>query len=192
MKLVTAVAALVTFAATPALAEEQQPERRFQVSPYVGAFIPTGDQGDLFDDALLTGMTLSVDLHRYFAVVGSFGWAGSEGKRSLMLDEDVDLYTYDVGFQGHYPLALGKGLTLKPFVGAGLGARTYEVDVAGAESETDFVNYFSLGANLEYRQFALGLTVRDNLSVYDGIGQEEEDSSTHNDLFVFASVGARF
>jgi Outer membrane protein beta-barrel domain len=190
-KLVTAVAALVALVATPALAQEQEQARKFQITPYAGAFIPTGDQRDVLDDAFLTGLTLSYDVHPYVSIVGSFGWAGSQGKQTLTLDQDLDVFQYDLGVQGQYPFAIGKALTLKPFLGAGLGARTYDFRDLDYDTETDFVGYLSAGADMEYRQFVVGLTVRDYIGEYDGIGTDE-NSSTRNDIALFASVGARF
>ncbi len=191
-KLIAALAGLVALAVTPALAQEQQPARKLQIAPYVGAFIPTGDQRDVLDDAVLAGLTLSYDVHRYVAVVGSFGWAGSQGKEKFARDEDLDLFQYDVGVQGHYAFALSNDLTLKPFVGAGFGGRTYDFrDLDDVDSETDFVGYVSTGVNLEYRQFVLGVTARDYISDYDGIGVEE-GSNTRNDVALFTSIGARF
>jgi opacity protein-like surface antigen len=191
-KLITTIAVLAALATSPALAEEQQPARKFEVSPYVGAFIATGDQRDVLDDAFLAGLTLSYDVHRYVAVIGSFGWAASQGQQGPAANEDLDLFTYDLGVQGHYPLALSKSLTLKPFVGAGLGARSYSFrDLDDVDSETDFVGYFSAGANLEYRKFVVGLTLRDYISDFDGI-DADDDSATRNDLAAFTSVGLRF
>jgi hypothetical protein len=190
-KLVTAVAALVVLASTPALAQDREQGRKLQLSPYAGAFVPTGGMRDVLDDAFLTGLTLSVDLHPYLAVVGSFGWAASEGKEAATLGQDLNVFQYDVGLQAQYPFALGRGLTLKPFVGAGVGARTYDFSDLDVGTESDFVNYFSAGASLEHRHLALGVTVRDTLSEYDGT-VAAEDSSTHNDLAFFGSIGARF
>jgi hypothetical protein len=190
-KLITAVAALVAFAATPVLAQEQEPARKFQVSPYVGAFLPTGDHRDVLDDAFLSGLTLSLDVHRYVSVVGPFGWAASQGMEGFSRDQDLDVFQYDLGVQGQYPIALAHGLTLKPFVGAGVGARTYEFRDLDLDSETDFVGYFSAGANVDYRAFTVGVTMRDYLSNYDGIGAEE-GSSTRNDISLFTTVGVRF
>lgn len=188
--IITAAAALVALAATPALAEEQPVARKLELAPFVGAFIPTGDQRDVLDDAVLAGLTLSYEVHPYVAVVGSLGWAGSQGD-GFASDEDLDVFQYDVGVQGQYRFELRNGVALKPFVGAGLGGRTYDFRDLAVDSETDFAGYFSAGAELEYRQLAFGLTVRDYISDYDGIGVEEE-SSTRNDVTVFASVGARF
>jgi hypothetical protein len=190
-KLVPAVAALVALAATPALAQQQEPVRKFQISPYVGAFLPTGDQRDVLDDALLTGLNLSYDVNPYVAVVGSVGWAASQGKQAFSIDEDLDVFQYDLGAQGQYPFALGSSLTLKPFVGAGLGGRTYDFRDLELDAETDLVGYVSAGANLDYRSFTAGLAVRDYISDYDGVGIEE-DSSTRNDISLFATAGVRF
>jgi hypothetical protein len=190
-KLVTAVAALVALVATPALAQEQEQARKFQITPYAGAFIPTGDQRDVLDDAFLTGLTLSYDVHPYVSIVGSFGWAGSQGKQTLTLDQDLDVFQYDLGVQGQYPVALANGVTLKPFLGVGAGARTYNFRDLDVDAETDFAGYVSAGANVEYRQLALGLTARDYITAFDGLAGEA-DSTTRNDLGLFASVAYRF
>jgi hypothetical protein len=191
-KLFAAVAVHVLLASTPAFAQAQETAAAgFQISPYVGALIPTGGQRDVLDDAVLTGVTLSYELHRYLSAVGTFGWAATESKDAPTLGQDLNVLQYDVGLQGQYPFALGKGLTLKPFVGAGLGVRSYDFADLDVNTESDFVHYFAAGAALEYRHLAVGVTVRDTLGAYDGL-VVDEDSSTHNDLAVFASVGARF
>jgi hypothetical protein len=189
-KLIAAVTALAALAATPALAQ-QAPATHLQISPYAGAFIPTGAQRDVLDAAFLTGLTLSLELDPYLAFVGSFGWAASQGQQPITRDRGLDVYQYDLGLQGQRPFALGRGVTLKPFVGIGTGVRTYDFADGDLASETDFVGYVSAGASLEYRHVALGLTVRDYLSIYDGIAVDE-GSSTRNDLSVYASLGARF
>ena len=190
-KHITAVATLVALAATPAFAQEQPGARKFVIAPEVGVFIPTGDQRDTVDTAFLTGLTLSYEVHPHVALVGSFAWAATQGPEGHALDDDLDLFQYDLGVQAQYPFAVGNGFTLKPFVGAGLGARTYDYRDLDVDAETDLAGYFALGASLEYRNTMAGFTLRDYVSDYDGIGVEE-GSSTRNDLSVFVSVGARF
>jgi hypothetical protein len=184
-KLIAAVAALAALSGS-ALAQEARAAQRFQLAPFVGAFIPTGDQRDLLDDALLVGLTATYDVHPHLAVVGAVGWAPTEAPA-----DDVDLFQYDVGVQGQYAFAAGNGITLKPFAGLGVGGRTYSFRDLDVDSETDFAGYVALGGTVEYRSVAVSLTARDYLSAFDGIGPEG-DSSTRNDLGLFASVGARF
>jgi Outer membrane protein beta-barrel domain len=190
-KLVTAVAILAAVAGGPVLAQEEEPARRFQMRPYAGAFVPVGDQRDVLDDAVLVGMAVSYDVHPNLAVVGSFGWAASRGTAGATKAEDLDVLQYDVGVASQLPIETVSGVTLKPFVGVGVGARTYDYRDLDVDSETDVVGYVSLGASLEYREVSLGFALRDCFSEYDGIGTEET-AATRNDLGVFASLGARF
>jgi hypothetical protein len=73
MKRMLVITAAVLAWTTVARAEDA--EHRFDVAPFVGAYVPTGDQRDLLDDGFSVGLTASYELHRYLAVVGSFSWA---------------------------------------------------------------------------------------------------------------------
>lgn len=192
MKKLTAVlAAVLALGATAARAEEKPASRPFSISPYVGAFIPTGDQRDILDDAVQVGLTLSYDVHPNVAVVGSFSWAPTKAKGIVLSDRDLDLFQYDLGVQGQYPVVVAGDVTLRPFLGVGAGARTYSFRQSGLSSETDFAAYVSAGAKAEYKGFELGLTARDYLTAFDGL-QGTESSTARNDLSLFASVGMRF
>ncbi len=179
------VAGALALAATAARAED--PVRRWSIAPLVGAYVATGDQRNLLDDSLLSGVTLSYDLHRHLAAVGSFSWTPAQNLRG----DDLDLLQYDLGVQGQYPIALAPSLTLTPFVGVGLGARTYDYRDLRVDAETDPAGYASAGAGLEYQTLELRLTARDYVSAFDGVGVEG-DSTARNDLALFASVGLRF
>ncbi|WP_242342140.1 outer membrane beta-barrel protein [Anaeromyxobacter terrae] len=185
-KLFVITAVVIGLASTSARAEE--PSRRLSVAPFVGAFVGTGDQRDLLDDSVLTGLTATYELHRYVAVVGAFGWSPTQVKG---LGEDLDLFQYDLGLQGQYPVALADGWTLKPFLGVGAGARTYNFRDLDVDAETDFAGYVSAGANVERGMLAVGLTARDYVTAYDGLAGEA-DSTARNDLGLFGSVSVRF
>jgi Outer membrane protein beta-barrel domain len=188
MKTMFALAALALVAfAGPARAQDGEVSGRLHLSPYVGAFVPTGSQRNQFKDAVLVGATASYDMLPYTSVVASFGWAPTEEKG---LSRTLDLYQYDLGLQGQYPFDVGHGLTLTPFLGGGIGGRTYEFRNVDIGSETDFAGYFSGGATLQYRQASLSMTARDYISHYNGIGLADV-STTRNDLSLFASIGVR-
>src|SRR2546430_686184 len=53
---------------------------RFELRPFVGAYIPTGDQRDLLKDAVLVGAQLSYNVIPAFSVTGSFGWSPSKDR----------------------------------------------------------------------------------------------------------------
>ncbi len=185
-KLLAIAAAVIAFASTPARADE--PSRKLGVAPFVGAFVGTGDQRDLLDDSVLTGLTATYEVTPYVAVVGAFGWSPTQVKG---LRQDLDLFQYDLGVQGQYPVALMDGWTLKPFLGVGAGARTYNFRDLDVDAETDFAGYVAAGANVEHGPLALGLTARDYVTAYDGLAGEA-DQTARNDLGLFASVSVRF
>lgn len=187
-KLTFVVAAVAALAASTARAEEP---RRFSIAPLVGAYVPTGDQRDLLEDSVLAGLTVSYDVHPNVAVVGGFTWAPTRTK-GVLGRQDLDLLQYDLGVQGQAPILLAPGWTLKPFVGVGVGGRTYEFRNVSSGGQTDFAGYVSAGAGLEYQAVELRLTARDYLSAFDGLGNLEVSSTARNDLSMFGSVGLRF
>lgn len=187
-RLVATLSTLVALAA-PALAEEAPPT--MQLAPLLGALVPTGHQRALLDDAVLVGLTASLDVHRNVALVGAFGWAQTEGHGLAARSAILDIAQYDLGIQGQLPIELGDGQTLKPFLGAGLGGRTYRFRDLHVEAETDLVGYYALGVSLECRNLVIGATARNYLSDFDGIGAER-GSSRASEVVVFGSLGARF
>jgi len=187
MKKVLVLFATLT-ATTPAFA--QTPERtRLEVSTTVGALIPTGDQRDLFRSQYLFGLNVSYDLNDYFALVASFGLTAEKmlGQRiekphNTRLDR---LYQYDLGVRVQKPFDLGKSLVMRPFVGAGLGGRSYTFKPAGPDDETVLTGYGTAGVSFEYRRIALALGARAYFSAFDG-------SDPRNDIAVFETIGVRF
>lgn len=181
-------AAVAAFASSTARAEEDA--RRFHVAPFVGAYVPTGDQRDLLEDAVSAGLTASYEVHPYVAVLASFAWAPTKVK-ALALHDDLDLFQYDLGLEGHYPFPVAVGWSLQPFLGLGAGARTYRFRNLDVSSQTDFAGYVSAGLGLERGPFALRLSVRDYVSAFDGL-TGGESSTARNDLSMVIGAGMRF
>jgi hypothetical protein len=188
-KLIIAVTILVALAVSPALAQEARPERRIHVAPTNGVYLPTGNQRDVLDHSLQMGLTLGYDVNRYLAVLGSFSWSPTKVKR--VSRGDLDLFQYDLGLQGQYPLSIGRGVVLMPFVGAGLGARTYSFRDLNIGSETDCAGYVAAGGALQYRFIELTISARDYVSRYEGLHLSHV-STTRNDVGLSAALGFRF
>ncbi len=68
----------------------------FELRPYVGAYIPTGDQRDLLKDAVLVGGQASYRINPNFALTGTLGWSPSEDKITPG-NEKLDRWWYVVG-----------------------------------------------------------------------------------------------
>jgi len=205
----------VTLAASPALAAPpafaHTPERtRIEISTTVGALIPRDDQRDLFRSQFLFGLNMSYDLNDYFAVVASLGVTAEkmlgqriEKPRSTRLDR---LYQYDLGVRAQKPFDLGTHLVMRPFVGVGLGARSYTFKNAGPADETFLAGYGTAGVSFEYRRIALALGARAYLSAFSSSDSRNDiavfrrvdgsdrwnDSDPRNDIAVFETIGVRF
>lgn len=120
---------------------------RFELRPYVGAYIPTGDQRDFLKDAVLAGAELSVRVIPAVAITGNFAWAPSKD-RITAGNQTLDIYQYDVGAELRpSPLLDGGVWQFTPFIGAGVGGRTYDYRDLNVGSKTNFDGYGALGGD---------------------------------------------
>jgi len=174
--------------------------RKIEVRPFVGAYVPTGDQRDELKDAFALGTTLAFRATPALSIVGNFGWSPAEAKTvgAAAADEDdaaneLDLFQYDAGLELGRDLALGASAwTWRPFIGIGAGARTYSFRDRDVDSETDFAGYGAAGVQFDAGRFGLRLEARDYLSRFDGLDGNLSESSTRNDLFLTGALSVRF
>ncbi len=172
--------------------------RRIEVRPFVGAYVPTGDQRDELKDAFALGTTLAFRATPALSIVGSFGWSPAEAKTAAASAADdaadeLNLFQYDAGLELGRDFALGASAwTWRPFVGIGAGARTYSYRDLDVDAETDFAGYGAAGVHFANGRFGLRLEARDYLSSFDGLDGKLSDSSTRNDLFLTGALSIRF
>ena len=185
-----AIATLTTASAGGAQDVNGGAASRFEIRPFVGALVPTGDNRELFEDAVLVGVSGAYHVTANLAAVATLGWSASELK-PLPVELDVDLYQYDLGLQLHRAYALSSGWAVSPLAGLGVGARTYDVAEDGG-SETDLAGYAALGAELSRGRIGVRLTARDYVTAFDGIGTDDNDSEARNDLAFGAGLTFRF
>src|SRR5437763_17163789 len=113
-------AAFAGLLATSGAARAQAVTTGFELRPFVGAYIPTGDQRDLLKDAVLVGGQLTWHVIPAVAVSGTFGWSPSKD-RVTAGDQTLDIYQYDVGAELRAASLYDAGLwNFTPFVGLGL------------------------------------------------------------------------
>jgi hypothetical protein len=165
--------------------------RGFELRPLVGAYIPTGAQRDLLKDAVLVGAQASYAIVPQLAITGSFGWSPSKD-RLTPGDQTLDLYQYDVGAEAR-GAGWVKGDTWEfvPFVGLGLGGRTYHYRDLDVGSTTDFDGYGALGGDLNFGRVGLRVEARDYVSQFKpltGTG----DTKTRNDITLASGLNVRF
>ena len=156
-----ASALIVTAIATPTSAQTRTPELR----PFVGAYIPTGAQRDLFRNATMVGVQGAMEMTPTFHLLGTVSWTPVHNKY-VGFDENVNLFTYDVGAEVGLVRSLGSDWLLKPFGGLGIGMRSYSFKGAGLSDETCGSGYVAMGSELQLRKLALRLEGRDNVFCY--------------------------
>jgi hypothetical protein len=149
-----------------------------ELRPFAGALVPTGDQRDVLDDMFLMGIEGGVELADAFHLVGTFGWAPSK------YSEDPSLFQYDVGVETFRAFPMTPDWEIRPFLGAGLGARTY---VQSGHQETNFAGYGALGAEFQLDRVAIRLEARDYMTRFKGI-RGDEPADTRNDLAILGAL----
>ena len=189
-----ALIALAALTALSVLAPRAEAQKPFAIRPNVGVFVPTGDQKDLLDNAVLVGLQASYDITPSFALVGSFGWAPS--KDLTLADEKVDLFQYDLGIEGRLPnLTPSAGISTRPYATLGAGGRTYDYrDLADADAQTNFLGYGALGVDLTQANGPIGLRLeaRDNVTAFKGLHNELAERTARNDLQFSAGLTVAF
>ena len=190
MKRLTFALAATALVTTAVVASAQDPAVRPEIRPFVGMYIPTGDQRDLFDDAAILGLQAALELRPSFHLLGTFGWAPGQTKYAAAKN-DVQIFQYDVGLELNMVRALGEAWLFKPFLGLGGGARTYLYQDDNLKNQTCAAAYGALGAEFEFARTAIRLEGRDNVfcfrSALPGI-----TSKTRNDVGLSLGLAYHF
>jgi hypothetical protein len=189
----TSYRAVAIAIALTAVATETQAQMTtsFELRPFVGAYIPTGDQRDLLEDAVLAGAQLSWHALPYLGVTGTFGWSPSKD-RVTPGDQTLDIYQYDVGAELRANSLWGGTIwNFTPFVGLGVGGRTYDYRDMDVDSKTNVDGYGALGGDIGFGPVGFRIEARDYVSQFKPlIGGG--DTKTRNDIGLAAGVSYRF
>lgn len=146
-------------------------------------------ENPLHGGACLTQAQLTYRVLPDIAVTGSFGWVRSRDVASPGAPK-LDLFTYDAGLEYRSsPFKITTGTTLRPFIGTGIGARTYSYRNADLEAITTPSGYVSAGGEFGYRRIRLRIEARDYVSGLKQLGGKSS-SGVGNDVAVM--VGLRF
>jgi hypothetical protein len=156
-----------------------------EVRPVVGAFVPTGDLRDVLKDAVVVGVQGGMELAAPLHLLGMFAWSPSKNQL-LATDDGVNLYQYDAGLELFNSMSMGESWMARPFLGIGVGGRTFDFKMADLDTKTYFTGYGALGAEFQMEKVALRIEGRDYLYQSDKIGNEGK--KTRNDLMLMTGI----
>jgi hypothetical protein len=163
----------------------------FEVRPFVGVYVPTGEQSNQLRAAQVAGMQLSLRAAPAFAVTGTFGWSPAEDQITRV-DETLDLFQYDLGIEARAPeLAASTSVEFSPFMGLGAGARTYNYRDLDVGARTNFAGYGTLGGDIIFGSVGLRVEGRDYISHFQALDHNGA-TDTRNDMMFTGAISFRF
>jgi hypothetical protein len=156
-----------------------------EVRPFVGAFVPTGPQRDILKDALFVGAQGAVEMRDRLHFVGTLAWAPNK------TSSDVCVYSYDVGVETFRPYDMNGRWQFRPFVGGGIGGRTYVDHGNNSQKETNLGGYAALGSEFQLNWLAIRLEGRDYATRFKGLlGNQKAEA--RNDVALFTGVAVHW
>ena len=184
----------IAFAAVAAFtvaADAQMPTIKFEVRPFVGAYVPTGNQRDILKDAVLTGAQASWHVIPALSFTGALAWSPSKD-RITAGDQTLDIYQYDVGAELRGSSWYQRPTwDFTPFAGLGIGGRTYSYRDLNVGSTTDFDGYGALGGDFGIGVVGVRVEARDYVSQFKPL-TGSGDSKTRNDIGLLVGLSYRF
>jgi hypothetical protein len=183
--LITATAITLTVAAA-AHAQPTLKKPGFEFVVPTGSVVPTGAQSDSIKRGNLTALQASYGIRPDLVLTSTFGWARTRSIGSAG-DARLDMFTYDIGAE--YRLArrsTDKRVNLKPFAGAGAGARTYNYRHVDTATTHDIAAYVSAGAEIGVARVRLRLEARDYITA-SGLAHSG-DAKRKNDVAFLAGL----
>jgi hypothetical protein len=153
--------------ASPQARAQQSPTiGAFELRPVVGAFIPTGAMRNDFRDAALVGVQggfeFSSNIHM---LLGGF-WSRNDTHAATVGSKRADIWQFDAGAEANLIKPMGRDWMFRPFVGGGIGMRTYDFSATAGSSRCT-AGYASLGAEAQRFEGALRFEARDYVTCYE-------------------------
>jgi hypothetical protein len=174
------IAAALAFAAPTAAQRNAIAPTGKEIRSFAGAFLPTGSQQKDFKAATTLGVQLAEELTDHLHVIGSLAWTHGHNKFASFTDDRTFIWQYDAGVEINSLHWVTSELLLRPLVGIGVGARTYDYQMTNVSSYTCSAAYGSVGSELQRGIVALRFEARDYVNCFKS--PAKSDNSTRNDL----------
>jgi hypothetical protein len=152
--------------AAPKLAAQDNGRIRPELRPFFGAYVPAGGLRSQFKTAATAGLQGALEMNSNFHLLGTLAWTYGHNKFAGVQDDVTNIWNYDVGAELNAYRELRSGWLFRPFVGAGIGARTYDYS-ANLPTNTCTSGYASLGTEMQMHRIAYRVEGRSYLTCYE-------------------------
>ena len=159
-------------------ANAQQP-RTLELRPFVGAYVPTGALRDAFTSGLMLGGQAAYQVTPNFHLLATGSWSDVKAKLAPT-QEHTNLFQFDAGAEFGLVRPVASSWSFHPFLGLGLGARTYDYNERTFANKTCTAGYGAIGSELQTGPVALRFEGRAYAVCYQS--PITGKSNTRNDL----------
>jgi hypothetical protein len=160
------LALAVLLSATSAIAQEPQ-RIRPEIRPFVAAYLPAGALREEFKSATTLGVQTALELTPFMHAVATLGWTHGHNKYQGFSNEVTYIWQYDVGAEFNLTREWGATWLIKPFIGAGIGGRTYDYKAVNVGTTTCSAGYSALGSELQKGVVALRFEARNYFTCFE-------------------------
>ena len=183
-----ALAFALTMPAAVHAQESGASSRRGEFRVTGGAFVPAGTQGDYMKNAHYTAVQGAWLVRPAVAITATIGWARS---RSLLIADTpkLDVLSADVGLEYRTPVIGAGTVSFSPFVGAGVGARSYDSRARNVSSARELAGYAAVGGELGVGRVGLRLEARGYAAGANALASGATSGRVHD---VVMMIGLRF
>ncbi len=158
------IAALVGGA--PSLAAQSVSFSGPEIRPLIGVYMPIGGLNSQLKPAATLGAQYAYEMAHNFHVLASVGWTHGHSRLPSLSEDLVRIWQYDAGAEVNRVRKIGATWMFRPFVGAGVGGRTYDYKADGVVRNYCAAGYASTGAELQRVLLAWRLEARGYLTCY--------------------------
>lgn len=160
------IAVAVVAWAAPAAAQVSETTMAFEMRPIAGLFLPAGRMRDDFKSTFQVGFQGGFEVNDHAHLLLSGIWAQTDARFASLTPRQTDIWQFDAGAELNLLHRMNRDWLFRPFVGSGIGARTYHYRMDGVGSRTCTVGYLAVGTEFQMHEVAVRMENRNNVSCF--------------------------